>query len=100
MPRIKPDRIEVLNPNTGRPDRTIAADRYTNMKKAILKVVPRRKAGVPFAELSTRVAPLLDPNVFEGASIGWYTTTVKLDLEARGLIERIPGVKPQHLRRP
>ncbi len=32
-------------------------------------------------------------------SIGWYTTTVKLDLEARGLIERIEGSKPQRLRR-
>jgi hypothetical protein len=31
-------------------------------------------------------------------SIGWYTTIVKLDLEARRLIERIPDKKPQHLR--
>ena len=31
-------------------------------------------------------------------SIGWYTTIVKLDLEARGLIDRIPDKKPQHLR--
>jgi hypothetical protein len=31
-------------------------------------------------------------------SIGWYTTIIKLDLEARGLIELIPDKKPQHLR--
>lgn len=31
-------------------------------------------------------------------SIAWYVTTVKLDLEARGLIERIPGSSPQLLR--
>jgi len=31
-------------------------------------------------------------------SIGWYTPKVKLDLEARGPIERIPDKKPQHLR--
>lgn len=99
MPRQKSERIEILNPNTGRTDRTIAADRYNGMKAAILKVVPRRKAGVPFSELRDRVQPLLDPVVFEGASIGWYATSVKLDLEARGLIERVPGVKPQHLRR-
>jgi len=34
---------------------------------------------------------------FEG-SVGWYYATVKLDLEARKLIERIPGSKPQIIR--
>ena len=34
---------------------------------------------------------------FEG-SIPWYVTTVKLDLEARQAIERVPAKKPQHLR--
>jgi len=33
-------------------------------------------------------------------STGWYTTTVKLDLEAKGEIERVPGSTPQRLRRP
>lgn len=34
---------------------------------------------------------------FNGA-INWWTTTVKLDLEARGVIERVPGSSPQQLR--
>jgi hypothetical protein len=34
---------------------------------------------------------------FDGA-VGWYTTTVKLDLEARGVIQRIPKSSPQRLR--
>lgn len=34
---------------------------------------------------------------FEG-SIPWYVTTVKLDLEARGEIERIRQSSPQRLR--
>ena len=33
-------------------------------------------------------------NTFEG-SIGWYVETVKLDLVAREIIERIPRTKPQ-----
>ncbi|MCP4429318.1 MAG: hypothetical protein GY803_32955 [Chloroflexi bacterium] len=33
------------------------------------------------------------PASFEGP-VGWYTITVKLDLEARGLIERIPRQSP------
>jgi hypothetical protein len=31
-------------------------------------------------------------------SISWYATMVKLDLEARGEIERIPGSSPQRIR--
>ena len=34
---------------------------------------------------------------FDG-SILWYFTTVKLDLEARGVIERIPKTSPHQLR--
>ncbi len=31
---------------------------------------------------------------FDG-SVMWYYTTVKLDLEARGEIRRVPGSRPQ-----
>ena len=34
---------------------------------------------------------------FEG-SVSWYIVTVKLDLEARGIVERLPNIKPQMLR--
>ena len=34
---------------------------------------------------------------FDG-SIKWYLETVKLDLEARGVIERVPKTRPQLLR--
>lgn len=52
--------------------------------------------GITFADLHTAVTTQLDGN-FDG-SIGWYLTTVKLDLEARNIIERIPGSNPQQLR--
>ncbi len=92
-------RTTIRNPNTGRDDGTIATDKYDAMKSALLAVIPRGAEGVPFRGLADRVKPHLDASVFEGASIGWYTTTVKLDLEARGLLERVPGAKPQRLRR-
>lgn len=33
----------------------------------------------------------------ELGSVGWYTTTVKLDLEARGEIARVESARPQRL---
>ncbi len=32
-------------------------------------------------------------------SVSWYTTTVKLDMEVRGEIERLPGSRPKRIRR-
>ena len=34
---------------------------------------------------------------FDGA-VKWYLETVKLDLEAGGVVERVPGTRPQLLR--
>ncbi len=49
-----------------------------------------------FAELNQDVHAQLEAS-FDG-SISWYVTTVKLDLEARKVIERVPGSRPQRLR--
>ena len=35
----------------------------------------------------------------ELGSVGWFTTTVKLELEVRGEICRVDGVSPQRLLR-
>jgi hypothetical protein len=88
------------NPGKGKKGPRIDATRYELMKAAILAVVPRDADGVTFASLPKLVEKKLAGDVFAGASIPWYATTVKLDLEARGLIERIPGKAPQRLRRP
>lgn len=57
------------------------------LRKAILKIVPKRGEGVEFGEL----APLVKEEVTkkqlaELGSVSWFTTTVKLDLEVRGEI--------------
>jgi hypothetical protein len=74
--------------------------KYDLVRSAILAVVPRDEIGIPFKDLSRLVKGIINKEDLERlGSLGWYTTTVKLDLEVRGEIERIPGVKPQRLRR-
>jgi hypothetical protein len=78
---------------------SISTDRYQAVRSAILNAVPRNRKGISFKDLSESVAAKVPKALFAGASISWYTTAVKLDLEARGLIERVPGSHPQELRR-
>ena len=88
------EKILALHPE-GKQGVNIDKQKYEQMKSAILESI--RAAGtLPFKELSASAEERL-PADWEG-SVGWYTTTVKLDLETRGLIERIPGQSPQMLR--
>ena len=68
--------------------------KYEAIKGAILEAVGE-KEGITFDELTASVGEKLPD--FDG-SISWYTVSVKLDLEARGMIERIPKQSPQQLR--
>lgn len=91
----KTDRVVLENPNTGSTDGTIARALYDPVRAAILAAIG--EAGqLPFSELRAEVERRTSPDLWEDASVGWYTTTVKLDLEAKGLIEKEGS--PQSLR--
>ena len=88
-------RILALHPDPKKQGVRIDRHKYEAIKAAILAAIAAARE-LPFSRLADAVeARLTTP--FDG-SISWYTTTVKLDLEARGLIERVPGKQPQHLR--
>lgn len=88
------ERIMTLHPQ-GKEGVNIEKQKYDLVKDAILSSI-KECGEIAFGELSGAVASHL-PESFDG-SVGWYTTTVKLDLEARGLIERVPKKSPQQLR--
>ncbi|MBF0239828.1 MAG: hypothetical protein HQM12_19175 [SAR324 cluster bacterium] len=72
--------------------------KYEAVKKAILQVVPKGGEGILFKDLATLVETGLPERIKASlGSVSWYTTTVKLDLEARGEIKRVPDSKPQRL---
>ena len=88
------ERVLTLHPE-GKNGVSVDKQKYLVVREAILEVL--RAAGeMTFKALTEDVRQELE-GTFDG-SISWYVTTVKLDLEARGEIERIPGKKPQHLR--
>ncbi len=92
--------IQIRHPQPGKAAPRIARAKYVAIRDAILRAVPREHEGMPFRELPARVARLLPRPVKERlGSVTWYTVTVKLDLEARRILERVPGSRPQRIRR-
>jgi hypothetical protein len=62
----------------------------------VIVSVLRERSDLTFTDLATMVEAQLRGQ-FDG-SVMWYYTTVKLDLEARKMIKRVPNSSPQRLR--
>jgi len=88
------ERILTLHPDPAKQGTNIAKPKYDMIRRAILESV-RKHSEITFQELARAVCKRVQDR-FEG-SVTWYVTTVKLDLEARGLIERIPHSRPQRI---
>lgn len=71
------------------------------VETAILRTLPAAAQGISFDDLVDKVAQRLNPIQFPlKKTVSRYAKVVQLDLERRGLIERVPGVSPLRLRRP
>lgn len=94
------DRVLCETPTLGKQPTRIARWKYDLVRSAILAVVPAGERGIEFSRLPELVEGQLSTSDLERlGSVSWYTTTVKLDLEVKGEIERVPGSRPQRLRR-
>lgn len=94
-------KVLCLTPTPGKQGTRIDRWKYDAVRAAILQAVPADDTGVEFKRLPDLVRQNLSADdLGHLGSVSWYTTTVKLDLEVRGEIERIPGAKPQRLHRP
>ncbi len=90
------DRILTLHPE-GRDGVNIEQDKYNRVRDEILAAVDEH-GEIGFRELVDAVRERLAGGF--GGSASWYTTTVKLDLEARGELVRFDAGGRQRLRRP
>jgi hypothetical protein len=77
----------------GKSGKNISKQKYEALKKAILSAL--RSSELTHTELFNQLSKRLR-NKFAG-NISWYEETVKLDLEARKIIERTSS-KPQKYR--
>lgn len=94
------EKVMCETPTPGKKPTRIARWKYDLIRGAILEIVPTEEPGLEFRQLPDLVAKQLTPKqIQELGSVSWYTTTVKLDMEVKGDIERIPGSTPQRLRR-
>lgn len=94
------DSVTVGNVNHPAYQSRLNAQKYNPMRDAILQVLAAHEVGLTVAELEAAVLPLLPQDVFPGGETArWWLTSVKLDLEAKGVIERVAKSKPQRVRR-
>jgi hypothetical protein len=91
------EKILTHHPQAGKQGVRISKAKYEMVREAILQAL-RREGDLTFSRLTEVVGAELKGK-FDG-SVPWYVTTVKLDLEARGLVRRVPGSSPQRLQLP
>ena len=87
------DRILTLHPE-GKQGVNISREKYETVKEAILSNLAQ-SGELTFSELAAAVEEILTGRI--DGSIRWYFTTVKLDLEARNMVERT-STRPQLIR--
>ena len=90
---MKEEKIQTLHPDPKKTNKLIALKKYDVIKENILSIL---KDGEP---THTELMEKLYANVKDSFDVGvqWYGETVKLDLEARAIIERTKG-KPEKYR--
>ena len=88
---MKEEKILTKHP-LGKKGVNISKEKYETLKKAILAALGKKE--LTHTELFDRLNKNLE-NKFEG-SISWYAETVKLDLEARKIIQRNTEKPPKY----
>lgn len=88
------EKIMTLHPQ-GKKGVNILKRRYDVIKDFILDTI-ERNGEITYESMSDLAVDQLS-KTFDGKVV-WYIVSVKLDLEARGIIERVPKTSPHKLR--
>ncbi|HEX7572745.1 MAG TPA: hypothetical protein VF514_06600 [Bacteroidota bacterium] len=88
------DKVQLKHPQGKKPIR-MSKEKYDLLKPALLKYL-RTRGKATFGEISSAIEKHFKTKEqrFQG-SLAWHLEWVKLDLEARKLIRRVPDTSPQ-----
>jgi hypothetical protein len=90
---VPPEKIQTLHPIAGKTNKRISLEKYEVIRENIIAILIEKEM------THTELMEILYARVkdtFDGG-VQWYGETVKLDLEARKIIERV-GTKPERYR--
>jgi hypothetical protein len=90
---MKEEQIQTLHPLPGKTNKKISLNKYSFIKEHLLKILSQKE--LTHTELMEALYSEVKDS-FEGG-VQWYGETVKLDLEARKIIERTAS-KPEKYR--
>jgi hypothetical protein len=96
------DKVTCYTPTKGRAGATrIPRWKYDCVRRAILDILEDAEEGqIVFKDLAGHVGEVLTSNqLAKLGSLGWHVTTVKLNMEVDGELERVPRKTPQTLRK-
>lgn len=88
--------VENIN-HPGKTERVDAA-KYKAARAAMLKILPKKAPGMTQHEMMMAMREALSLELFPGTTTTWWTKSVQLDLEAKGLVVR-EAAKPLRWRR-
>ena len=91
--------FQALHPDPNKQGARVTKATFDIYREALLQLIPADEEGIALQTLFEDVVPLVPPEIAANTSPGWWTMTVKLDLEARGVIERVPGKGRQRVRK-
>lgn len=88
------ERIQTLHPQ-GKQGVNILKSKYDQIVDEMVSII-KNHGEITYQDLNDEIIDALEGK-FDG-KIPWYVVTVKLDLEARKIIERVPKTSPHKVR--
>ena len=83
------NKIEIENVTSPHHKQRVDRGKYTDMRKALMEVLPTETPGMKVADAKAALLPHLSTELFPGGEkAGWWLKAVQLDLEAKGIIKR------------